>query len=157
MICLTYTQASWTAYIDDVIYQSRDSSGHASADEAAIIAIDGGAKWTTDVSMKSCMSVQQFSTVTRFMNIHVIPIRECGSYESVESASVHIFFVSESSELPNNQRLWSTEYRTRVQIQGPHTVCGTSDGYWSRQSDTDPSLTPLTVYDIAHHRAVVFP
>lgn len=39
---------SWDSYIDNLIAQSKDSSGHAHADKACIIGLDGGAKWTTD-------------------------------------------------------------------------------------------------------------
>ena len=39
---------SWDSYIDDLIAQTKDASGAAHADRACIIAIDGGAKWTTD-------------------------------------------------------------------------------------------------------------
>ena len=40
--------ASWDSYIDNLIAQSKDASGLAHADKACIIALDGGARWTTD-------------------------------------------------------------------------------------------------------------
>lgn len=39
---------SWDSYIDNLIAQTKDSSGTAHADRACIIGLDGGAKWTTD-------------------------------------------------------------------------------------------------------------
>ncbi|KAJ7377475.1 hypothetical protein OS493_028917 [Desmophyllum pertusum] len=42
------TAMSWDDYIDNLIAQSKDSSGHAHADKACIIGLDGGAKWNTD-------------------------------------------------------------------------------------------------------------
>ena len=39
---------SWDAYIDNIIAQSKDSSGTPSIDKAVIIGLDGGEKWTTD-------------------------------------------------------------------------------------------------------------
>ena len=38
---------SWDSYIDNLIAQTKDSNGAASADKACIIGIDGGASWTT--------------------------------------------------------------------------------------------------------------
>ena len=98
-----HIQASWDSYIDNLIAQSKDSSGHTNADQAVIIGIDGGAKWTTDVSMKGCLSVRQYSTSTEFMNIYVTPITDYGSYKSLESANVHVLFVSESPKFPEDQ------------------------------------------------------
>ncbi|XP_071959987.1 profilin-like [Antedon mediterranea] len=42
-----YTQ-SWDSYIDYLIAQTKDASGTEHADQACIIGLDGGAKWTTD-------------------------------------------------------------------------------------------------------------
>lgn len=39
---------SWDSYIDNLIGQSKDGSGAANIDQAVIIGLDGGAKWTTD-------------------------------------------------------------------------------------------------------------
>ncbi|MDJ0619854.1 MAG: profilin [Calothrix sp. MO_192.B10] len=39
---------SWDSYLDNLIAQTKDSSGAAHADKACIIGLDGGAKWTTD-------------------------------------------------------------------------------------------------------------
>lgn len=39
---------SWDGYIDNLIAQTKDASGHAHADKACIIGLDGGAMWTTD-------------------------------------------------------------------------------------------------------------
>lgn len=41
---------SWDSYIDNLVAQSKDASGHAHCDSACIISIDGGAKWTTDAA-----------------------------------------------------------------------------------------------------------
>lgn len=38
---------SWDSYIDNIIAQSKDSSGKAHIDRACIIGLDGGAPWTT--------------------------------------------------------------------------------------------------------------
>ena len=38
---------SWDSYIDNLISQTKDSSGTAHADKACIISLDGGAPWTT--------------------------------------------------------------------------------------------------------------
>ena len=82
MICLTYIQAQWDSYIEDLISESKDPSGHESADQGAIVGLNGGDMWTADVSMKMFTPVRQFSAFTWFRNIHVIPITDCGSYES---------------------------------------------------------------------------
>ncbi|XP_069135109.1 profilin-like [Argopecten irradians] len=39
---------SWDSYLDNLVAQSKDSSGTAHADKACIIGLDGGGKWTTD-------------------------------------------------------------------------------------------------------------
>ncbi|ESO89381.1 hypothetical protein LOTGIDRAFT_183446 [Lottia gigantea] len=41
---------SWDSYIDNLIAQTKDSSGAAHADKACIIGIDGGAAWTTNAA-----------------------------------------------------------------------------------------------------------
>jgi len=38
---------SWDSYIDNLIAQTKDSSGAAHCDRACIIGLDGGAPWTT--------------------------------------------------------------------------------------------------------------
>ena len=38
---------SWDSYTDNLIAQTKDSSGTAHSDKACIIGIDGGAAWTT--------------------------------------------------------------------------------------------------------------
>ena len=38
---------SWDSYIDNLIAQSKDSSGTAHIDRGCIIGLDGGAAWTT--------------------------------------------------------------------------------------------------------------
>ena len=38
---------SWDSYLDNLIAQTKDSSGTAHADKAIIIGIDGGGAWTT--------------------------------------------------------------------------------------------------------------
>lgn len=38
---------SWDGYIDNLIAQTKDSSGTVHADKACIIGLDGGASWTT--------------------------------------------------------------------------------------------------------------
>ena len=38
---------SWDSYIDNLITQTKDSSGTAHADKVCIIGLDGGAAWTT--------------------------------------------------------------------------------------------------------------
>ncbi|XP_033110607.1 profilin [Anneissia japonica] len=38
---------SWDSYIDNLLAQTKDSSGAAHADKACIIGLDGGAPWTT--------------------------------------------------------------------------------------------------------------
>ena len=38
---------SWDSYIDNLLAQSKDTSGSAHADKACIIGLDGGAPWTT--------------------------------------------------------------------------------------------------------------
>ncbi len=38
---------SWDSYIDNLIAQTKDSSGSTHADRACIIGLDGGAPWTT--------------------------------------------------------------------------------------------------------------
>lgn len=38
---------SWDSYIDNLVAQSKDSSGATNADQACIIGLDGGAAWTT--------------------------------------------------------------------------------------------------------------
>lgn len=38
---------SWDSYIDNLVAQTKDSSGTAHADRACIIGLDGGASWTT--------------------------------------------------------------------------------------------------------------
>ncbi|OWF38799.1 profilin-like [Mizuhopecten yessoensis] len=38
---------SWDSYIDNLLAQSKDSSGAAHADNACIIGLDGGSPWTT--------------------------------------------------------------------------------------------------------------
>ena len=38
---------SWDSYIDNLIAQTKDSSGAAHADKACIIGLEGGAAWTT--------------------------------------------------------------------------------------------------------------
>ena len=38
---------SWDSYIDNLVAQSKDGSGAAHTDRACIIALDGGAAWTT--------------------------------------------------------------------------------------------------------------
>ena len=38
---------SWDSYVDNLIAQTKDSSGVAHADKACIIGLDGGAPWTT--------------------------------------------------------------------------------------------------------------
>ncbi|XP_041475073.1 profilin-like [Lytechinus variegatus] len=38
---------SWDSYIDNLVAQTKDSSGTAHCDKACIIGIDGGAAWTT--------------------------------------------------------------------------------------------------------------
>lgn len=38
---------SWDSYIDNLIAQSKDSSGTCHVDRAVIIGLDGGAAWTT--------------------------------------------------------------------------------------------------------------
>ena len=38
---------SWDSYIDNLVAQTKDSSGSAHCDRAAIIGIDGGAAWTS--------------------------------------------------------------------------------------------------------------
>ncbi|KAL9952943.1 hypothetical protein ACROYT_G040276 [Oculina patagonica] len=40
--------STWDSYIDNLIAQSKDASGQAHANKACIIALDGGAKWTTN-------------------------------------------------------------------------------------------------------------
>ncbi|KAK6170742.1 hypothetical protein SNE40_019057 [Patella caerulea] len=39
---------SWDSYIDNLVAQSKDSSGQSHVDSVCIIGIDGGGKWTTD-------------------------------------------------------------------------------------------------------------
>lgn len=39
---------SWDSYLDNLIAQTKDSSGNAHCDKACIIGLDGGAGWTTD-------------------------------------------------------------------------------------------------------------
>ncbi|XP_065844604.1 profilin-like [Oscarella lobularis] len=39
---------SWDSYLDNLVAQSKDSSGSLNVDKACIIGLDGGAKWTTD-------------------------------------------------------------------------------------------------------------
>ncbi|KAK3105672.1 hypothetical protein FSP39_003034 [Pinctada imbricata] len=39
---------SWDSYLDNLIAQTKDSSGTAHCDKACIIGLDGGAPWTTD-------------------------------------------------------------------------------------------------------------
>lgn len=41
---------SWDSYLDNLVAQSKDSSGTSHVDKAVIIGLDGGAKWTTDGS-----------------------------------------------------------------------------------------------------------
>lgn len=38
---------SWDSYTDNLIAQTKDSSGTAHSDKACIIGMDGGAAWTT--------------------------------------------------------------------------------------------------------------
>lgn len=38
---------SWDSYIDNLISQTKDSSGTTNADKACIIGLDGGAPWTS--------------------------------------------------------------------------------------------------------------
>ena len=38
---------SWDSYIDNLLAQTKDSSGAAHADRACIIGLDGGASWTS--------------------------------------------------------------------------------------------------------------
>lgn len=38
---------SWDGYIDNLIAQTKDSSGATHCDKACIIGVDGGASWTT--------------------------------------------------------------------------------------------------------------
>ena len=38
---------SWDSYIDNIIAQSKDSSGKAHIDRACIIGLDGGAFWNS--------------------------------------------------------------------------------------------------------------
>ena len=38
---------SWDSYIDNLIAQTKDSSGATHSDRACIIGLDGGAPWTT--------------------------------------------------------------------------------------------------------------
>ena len=38
---------SWDSYIDNLLAQTKDSSGTAHADRACIIGLDNGASWTT--------------------------------------------------------------------------------------------------------------
>ena len=38
---------SWDSYIDNLVAQTKDTSGTAHADRACIIGLDGGAPWTT--------------------------------------------------------------------------------------------------------------
>jgi len=38
---------SWDSYIDNCIAQTKDSSGYAHCDKAAIIGLEGGASWTS--------------------------------------------------------------------------------------------------------------
>lgn len=42
------SKLSWDAYIDGLIYRTRDGSGISYIDKACIIGIDRGIKWTTD-------------------------------------------------------------------------------------------------------------
>jgi profilin len=44
---ITTTNMSWDSYIDNLVAQSKDSSGTAHCDRACIIGLDGGAPWTT--------------------------------------------------------------------------------------------------------------
>ncbi len=39
---------SWDSYIDNLLAQSKDTSGNAHADRACIIGLDGSSPWTTD-------------------------------------------------------------------------------------------------------------
>lgn len=68
---------SWDSYIDNLIAQTKDSSGTAHADAACIIGIDGGALWTTtshpnalkilpqeSVNIAGCFKLKDF---TKFM------------------------------------------------------------------------------------------
>ena len=38
---------SWDSYIDNLIAQSKDSSGTAHCDKACIIGVEGGGPWTS--------------------------------------------------------------------------------------------------------------
>lgn len=40
---------SWDSYLDNLVWQSNDSSGMAHCDRAAIISLDGGSSWTTSI------------------------------------------------------------------------------------------------------------
>ena len=50
---------SWDSYIDNIIAQSKDSSGMAHVDRACIIGLDGGAPWTT-LSHPNALKVSLF-------------------------------------------------------------------------------------------------
>ena len=39
---------SWDQYLDNLVAQSRDSTGANHVDKACIVGIDGGARWTSD-------------------------------------------------------------------------------------------------------------
>lgn len=39
---------SWDSYLDNLVSQSKDGAGCAHVDKAVIVALDGGAKWTSD-------------------------------------------------------------------------------------------------------------
>ena len=65
---------SWDSYLDNLVAQTKDSSGAAHVDRACIIGIDGGAAWTTTghanalqlqgqegVNISKCFKAKDFS------------------------------------------------------------------------------------------------
>ena len=50
---------SWDSYIDNIIAQSKDSSGKAHIDRACIIGLDGGAFWNSP-SRPNALKVRLF-------------------------------------------------------------------------------------------------
>lgn len=87
---------SWDSYIDNLIAQTKDSSGAAHCDRACIIGLDGGAPWTTaahasaiqmegqeGANIARCFKAKDFSTFmsggVRVGGVNYMFLREDGN------------------------------------------------------------------------------
>jgi profilin len=73
---------SWDSYIDNLLAQSKDSSGIQHADKACIIGLDGGAAWTTNDHCAALkMTATESAAVAKcFKNKDFSPFMASGLY-----------------------------------------------------------------------------